>query len=184
MYKRQIKLQHRVSLVKFASDESDNIGNDFINNNYNRSQIVTELKSYTTKNISDLTSTVNSLIAAGATRADFGLNQAQRAFQLGGTREGAQKVVVFFTDGQPTSNSDWSNSVAAAAITNAKELKDANALIYSIGVFRDANPVSYTHLDVYKRQMMNRVLFVERSGELRWLARLSTEGAEPKGNQV
>ena len=61
-----IKLQHRVSLVKFASDESDNIGNDFINNNYNRSQIVTELKSYTTKNISDLTSTVNSLIAAGA----------------------------------------------------------------------------------------------------------------------
>ena len=135
-----IKLQHRVSLVKFASDESDNIGNDFINNNYNRSQIVTELKSYTTKNISDLTSTVNSLIAAGATRADFGLNQAQRAFQLGGTREGAQKVVVFFTDGQPTSNSDWSNSVAAAAITNAKELKDANALIYSIGVFRDANP--------------------------------------------
>ena len=30
----------------------------------------------------------------------------------------------------------------------------------------------------------NRVLFVERSGELRWLARLSTEGAEPKGNQV
>ena len=32
--------------------------------------------------------------------------------------------------------------------------------------------------------MFNRVLFVERSGELRWLARLSTEGAEPKGNQV
>ena len=32
--------------------------------------------------------------------------------------------------------------------------------------------------------MMNRVLFVERSGELRLLARLSTQGAEPKGNQV
>ena len=30
----------------------------------------------------------------------------------------------------------------------------------------------------------NRVLFVERSGELRLLARLSTAGAEPKGNQV
>ena len=30
----------------------------------------------------------------------------------------------------------------------------------------------------------NRVLFVERSGELRLLARLSTQGAEPKGNQV
>ena len=32
--------------------------------------------------------------------------------------------------------------------------------------------------------MVNRVLFVERSGELLRLARLSTEGAEPKGNQV
>ena len=30
----------------------------------------------------------------------------------------------------------------------------------------------------------NRVLFVERSGELRLLARLSTIGTEPKGNQV
>ena len=28
------------------------------------------------------------------------------------------------------------------------------------------------------------VLFVERSGELRWLARLSTEGTEPKGDRV
>ena len=32
--------------------------------------------------------------------------------------------------------------------------------------------------------MLDRVLFVERSGELRWLARLRTEGPEPKGNQV
>ena len=32
--------------------------------------------------------------------------------------------------------------------------------------------------------MYNRVLFVERSGELRWLARLNPKGMEPKGNQV
>ena len=32
--------------------------------------------------------------------------------------------------------------------------------------------------------MHNRVLFVERSGELRWLARLNTKGVEPKRNQV
>ena len=32
--------------------------------------------------------------------------------------------------------------------------------------------------------MHDRVLFVERSGELRVRARLSTSGAEPKGNQV
>ena len=32
--------------------------------------------------------------------------------------------------------------------------------------------------------MCDRVLFVERSGELPVLARLSAKGAEPKGNQV
>ena len=32
--------------------------------------------------------------------------------------------------------------------------------------------------------MQNRVLFVERSGELLVLARLRTKGPEPKGNQV
>ena len=32
--------------------------------------------------------------------------------------------------------------------------------------------------------MVDRVLFVERSGELRMLARLSTLGTEPEGNQV
>ena len=32
--------------------------------------------------------------------------------------------------------------------------------------------------------MCDRVLFVERSGELRLLARLSPQGMEPKGNQV
>ena len=31
---------------------------------------------------------------------------------------------------------------------------------------------------------VNRVLFVERSGELPWLARLRTKGLKPKGNQV
>ena len=42
---------------------------------------------------------------------------------------------------------------------------------------------------VYDRRERNtrkrdRVLFVERSGELRLLARLSTEGAEPQGNRA
>ena len=32
--------------------------------------------------------------------------------------------------------------------------------------------------------MYNRVLFVERSGELHGVARLSTESVEPKGNRV
>ena len=43
-------------------------------------------------------------------------------------------------------------------------------------------PCAYKLWDAYEKA--DRVLFVERSSELRWLARLSTEGAEPEGNQV
>ena len=71
--------------------------------------------------------------------AQIWIESGAESISAGEPEKGAESCR-FFTDGQPTSNSDWSNSVAAAAITNAKELKDANALIYSIGVFRDANP--------------------------------------------
>ena len=43
-------------------------------------------------------------------------------------------------------------------------------------------PCVYKLWNIY--QEMDRVLFVERSGELRLQARLSTLGAEPKGYQV
>ena len=39
-------------------------------------------------------------------------------------------------------------------------------------------PCVYKLWNLYRKR--DRVLFVERSGELRWLARLSTEGAEPR----
>ena len=43
-------------------------------------------------------------------------------------------------------------------------------------------PCVYKLWNCSKKQ--NRVLFVERSGELRWLARLNGRAVEPKGNQV
>ena len=43
-------------------------------------------------------------------------------------------------------------------------------------------PCVYKLWNIYKK--MNRVLFVERSGELRILARLSSQAAEPKGYRV
>ena len=42
-------------------------------------------------------------------------------------------------------------------------------------------PCVYKLWDTYE---VDRVLFVERSGELSLLARLSTEGTEPEGNRV
>lgn len=135
--------QHRISLVKFASDENNSIGNG-TTGGFNYSQVVSDLTAYTTQNASTLKNTINSLEGEGATRADYGMHQAQRVLDgdgnLTGARSDAQKVVIFFTDGNPTTSSAWSNSVAGAAINYAYDMKQDGALVYSIGVFQGANP--------------------------------------------
>lgn len=59
---------------------------------------------------------------------------------LSSARSSAQKVVIFFTDGVPTSGSEWSSGVANAAISQSRELKQGGAVVYSIGVFAEADP--------------------------------------------
>ena len=141
--------QHRIAIVKFASNSSNNIGDDMYevpgsNPRYqNRTQIVSDFST----NAIALDNAVNALDPAGATRADLGLEQAARVLNggdnLSGAREGAKKVVIFFTDGNPTSGSSWENSVASAAVDNAYQLKNTNgATVYSIGVVSGANPDS------------------------------------------
>ena len=90
-------------------------------------------------NVASLKATVNGMIAAGATAADYGLNLARLLLAGSDTNPEANKVVVFFTDGSPTYSSNFDNDVANAAITNAKAIKDAGATIFSIGVF-DTTP--------------------------------------------
>ncbi len=136
--------QHRISLVKFASDENNSIGNGTNWDGYNFSQVVSDLTAYTTQNASTLKNTINSLEGEGATRADYGMHQAQRVLDgdgnLTGARTNAQKIVIFFTDGNPTTSSSWSDSVAGTAINYAYDMKQDGALVYSIGVFQGANP--------------------------------------------
>lgn len=60
---------------------------------------------------------VNKLTAAGATSADYGMELAQTALQGSTDRN---KVVVFFTDGEPNHGNDFDVEVAAAAINSAK----------------------------------------------------------------
>lgn len=90
-------------------------------------------------NVESLQSAVNGMISAGATSADYGLNLASLLLAGSDANPDANKVVIFFTDGSPTYTSGFSNSVANAAITNAKAIKDAGATIFSIGVF-DTTP--------------------------------------------
>lgn len=83
------------------------------------------------------TSTINSISPAGATRADYGLQLAQGQTS---SREDAKKIVIFFTDGSPTSYSGFEPEVASSAVSAAKAMKDAKATVYTIGIFSGANP--------------------------------------------
>lgn len=49
---------------------------------------------------------------------------------------------MFFTDGKPTSYSEFDSDVANAAVTAAKSMKDGKATVYTIGIFSGANPAA------------------------------------------
>lgn len=134
--------QHKVAIVKFAGDETDKVGNDKYRSgghSYNYSQTMQELTACTVGGAKGLKGTIDSIEPAGATRADYGMKQAEKKIKTFG-REGAKKVVVFFTDGKPTSYSEFDSDVANAAVTAAKNMKDSKATVYTIGIFDGADP--------------------------------------------
>ena len=80
---------------------------------------------------------ISALDANGATRTDLGMEMAQKilAQDTDATRN---KVVVMFTDGVPTTESEFNSDVANSAITSAKGIKDQHTSIYTIGLFNKA----------------------------------------------
>lgn len=141
--------QSRISLVKFAGkkpEDNNKIGNDFYNE-YNYTQIVKGYETYTSTNISELQTLVSALKPAGATRADYAMDHAKTLVEQSkddANRKNAKRIVIFFTDGEPTSSNQFEDGVANRAINTAKNIKSnsnskADADIYTIGVFKDAD---------------------------------------------
>ena len=131
-----------VSLVKFAGNRNDEIGDKTYREDghtYNCSQIVKSLTPCDTDNVGTLKAAVNNLKARGATRADYGLEYAQKALNGSGKRSDANKIVIFFTDGSPTSSNGYEGGVAHDAIQKAQQLKTSKVQIYTIGIFDGAN---------------------------------------------
>ena len=81
---------------------------------------------------------------SGATNVAAGMEQAETLMGSGYNYTGAntqrQKVVIVFTDGVPTTESDFDTDVATKAIASAKNLKDGGATVYTVGIFNGANP--------------------------------------------
>ena len=133
---------HQVAIVKFAGTRAGWVGNDTYWDSgyrYNYSQTMKKLTPCNKdEGAESLKKTVNSISPNGATRADYGLQLADEVFSSG--RADAKKIVVFFTDGSPTSSSGFEASVANSAISSAKSLKNKGADIYTIGIFDGADP--------------------------------------------
>ena len=129
---------HQVAIVKFAGKKTDKVGNNTYNGGTNYSQVVSGLTECKGKNTETLKSKVNDINYGGATQADFGMEFAQKLLNNG--RTDAKKIVVFFTDGSPTSSNGFQASVANSAINSAKSLKANGADIYTIGIFDGADP--------------------------------------------
>ena len=137
--------QIKVSIVKFAGDKTDKVGNDKYKDGgywYNHSQIMRNLTLCNNTYLSTLQDVVDSISPAGATRSDYGMELAQTALGKASARSNAKKVVIFFTDGKPTSQSNYDAEVAGDAINTAKTIKGSGATIYTVGIFSGANAAS------------------------------------------
>lgn len=143
--------QHRIAIVKYADDSIKNeIGDDLADTQrgYNYTQVVSDFST----DSESLQGDIRGLNAGGATSADYGLTLAQRVLAGGnygpsgdrgtyvGARDDAQKVVIFFTDGQPNHDSGWSDNVAATSVNLAHGMKAAGTTVYTIGVVNGADP--------------------------------------------
>ena len=121
---------HRISIVTFGSDAATRVDWTFVNN--------------------DGYSTLNDSVAglpqspSGATNVAAGMGRAQHLvtdlLNYSGNNTTRQKVVVVFTDGVPTTASDFSTGVANGALNAAANIKNAGATIFTVGIFGGADP--------------------------------------------
>lgn len=125
---RTARLGNRISIVKFASNTRNSVGNDEYNtggNTYNYTQIINHFLP-TEGNVETMKASVNALVARGGTSAGAGMDLANQ--ELLNAKSGSNKVVIMFTDGLPDDNYD--------AIGKSNTTKnERNAKVFTIGVF-------------------------------------------------
>ncbi len=118
--------QHRVAVVSYNEKA------------YTKQEMIACTKS----NAAGIQGIIDGLGTSQGTRSDLGLAQAQTV--LSSKREGAKQVVVFFTDGVPSTRGgeekDFNPEYASPAVQTAKDMKDSGATIYTIGVLSTAKP--------------------------------------------
>lgn len=145
------KYQSRISIIKFAGDKSDKVGNDTYTENryrYNYTQIMNDFFTATSDNKAKLEDVVNSISPAGAPRSDFAMELALKQINQSKndeSRKDAKRIVFFVTDGQPTTLNNFDDDVANKAITASEEIKK-DAEVYTFGMFSLTDPSITGHV--------------------------------------
>lgn len=120
-------VKHRVAVVSFASGAT----------------VLTDgLEDMTTEEgRNSVNAAFYKLAANGATRADLGMSEANSILNGNPPLEGEKRnrVVIFFTDGEPTSGKSFEMWVANGAINTSTAIKGLGAKVYSVGIFDGAN---------------------------------------------
>lgn len=147
----QVNKQSRISIIKFAGDKSDKVGNDTYTENrykYNYTQIMNDFFTATNENKEQLKDVVNSISPAGATRSDYAMELALKQIEQSKndeSRKYAKRIVFFVTDGQPTTLNNFDDDVANKAITASEEIKK-DAEVYTFGMFSLTDPSITGHV--------------------------------------
>ena len=118
---------HRIAIVQFASGAS----------------IVADWTFADAAGQAELKGKVDGLRANGATNVAAGVQQADGLINNSGytgTNTKRQQVVIVFTDGVPTTSSDFDIGVANGAISAALGLKNQGVTVYTVGIFDGADP--------------------------------------------
>lgn len=145
------KYQSRISIIKFAGDKSDKVGNDTYTENryrYNYTQIMNNFFTATNENKEQLKDVVNNINPAGATRSDFAMELALKQINQSKndeSRKDTKRIVFFVTDGQPTTLNNFDDDVANGAINTSKEIKK-DAEVYTFGMFSLTDPSITGHV--------------------------------------
>lgn len=133
---------HRMAIVTFSSEETDwwgNVTSPAAKTRQSWTYVDSDGKATLQKSINTLPDS-----PTGATNVSAGMELAEdlmlKNYSYNGSNSERQKVVIVFTDGVPTTSSEFDIGVANGAISSAKDLKDGGATVYAVGIFNGANP--------------------------------------------
>lgn len=167
-------VNHRVAVVGFASESGYGNNTELLSiSGSNSGTVGIRYGSFSKQNLKDVLqdmdtqagqtmvkNAIDALAAEGATRADLGMDMANQIMAENPVPENEERarVVVFFTDGVPTSSSSFDNNVANSAVSYADSIKNGGAKVYSVGVFEGADATSAGSANGTETQKANRFM--------------------------